>query len=68
MSVHFSVRVLLVTADEKAATWFQCGTLPTDRHLLETLQNELAAATDDFIMAAEQSVLRGMTVTMEVQS
>lgn len=68
MSVHFSVRVYLTTANEKSMTWFQCGTLPTDRHLHETLVAELAAATDDFLEASKVSLLRGMTITMEIQS
>lgn len=68
MSVHFSVRGTLVGADGSTRSTLQVGTLPTDRTLYETLSIELAACTDDFVELHKETMVRSLTIHLEVQS
>lgn len=67
MPVRFCVSVEHFGTKGSVKKTLQTGHLPSDRHLLETLTNELAIYVDEYICSKEFSLDRGMTIRMEVQ-
>lgn len=68
MPVRFSVSTTLYFGRGDVLKRLQCGHIPSDRTLLETLESELAVSVAEWISLKEVSIGNAMKIEIEVQS